>query len=79
MTCDMCQFCYRYDASDDLLSDIDCQRQAICEVYKNSAELGEISKRAKHSLDSLESLSQVSLPDSFMNVIDEFHVSNTDM
>ena len=53
---------------------MDCQKKAICEVYQNQRQLGAISQRARHSLDYLETLSYFSLPDEFINVIDEFMV-----
>ena len=54
---------------------MDCQKKAICEVYQNAQQLGAVSQRARHSLDYLETLSVLSLPDEFMNIIDEFVVS----
>ena len=54
---------------------MDCQKKAICEVYQNAQQLGAVSQRARHSLDNLETLSVLSLPDEFMNIIDEFVVS----
>ena len=68
-------FCTRYETSTDLLHDLDCQKKAVCEVYQNALELGEISKRARHSLDFLDSASVLSIPDEFLNIIDEFTVS----
>ena len=68
-------FCSRYETSTDLLHDLDCQKKAVCEVYQNALELGEISKRARHSLDFLDSASVLSIPDEFLNIIDEFTVS----
>ena len=65
----------RYETSSDLLNDLDCQKKAICEVYQNALELGEISKRARHSLDFLDSASVLSVPDEFLDIIDEFTVS----
>ena len=67
--------CTRYETSTDLLHDLDCQKKAVCEVYQNALELGEISKRARHSLDFLDSASVLSIPDEFLNIIDEFTVS----
>ena len=64
----------RYEASDNFLGDIDCQKRAICEIYQNPLEMGELNIRAKHSLDMLESASLMSLPDEFMNLVDEFLV-----
>ena len=64
----------RYEASNDLLTDMDCQKKAICEVYQNALELGEVSERARHSLDYLDYLNVFSLPDEFMNIVDEFTV-----
>jgi len=61
-----------YETSSDLLNDLDCQKKAICEVYQNALELGEISTRARHSLDFLDSASVLSVPDEFLNIIDEF-------
>ena len=68
-------FYSRYETSSDLLNDLDCQKKAICEVYQNALELGEISTRARHSLDFLDSASVLSVPDEFLNIIDEFTVS----
>ena len=65
----------RYETSSDLLNDLDCQKKAICEVYQNALELGEISQRARHSLDFLDSASVLSVPDEFLDIIDEFTVS----
>lgn len=67
-------FFISYEDSNDILGDVDCQKRAICEIYRNSAELGEISTRAQHSLNFLESFSLMSLPDEFMNIVDEFMV-----
>ena len=53
---------------------MDCQKKAVCEIYRNSAQLGEISQRAQHSLDMLESFSLMALPDDFINLVDEFMV-----
>merc|ERR1712047_76635 len=61
-----------YETSSDLLNDLDCQKKAICEVYQNALELGEISKRARHSLDFLDSASVLSVPEEFLDIIDEF-------
>ena len=57
------------------MSDVDCTKKAICEIYQNSQELGPLGKRAMHGLDMMESLSYMSLPDEFFNILDEFMVS----
>ena len=66
---------FSYETSNGLFNDMDCQKKAICEVYQNAQQLGAVSQRARHSLDNLETLSLLSLPDEFMNIIDEFVVS----
>ena len=68
-------FFFSYETSNGLFNDMDCQKKAICEVYQNAQQLGAVSQRARHSLDNLETLSLLSLPDEFMNIIDEFVVS----
>ena len=68
-------FFFRYEASNDLLGDMECQKRAICEVYKNSYELGAVSERARHSLDYLDTVSLFNLPDEFLTILDEFMVS----
>ena len=66
---------FRYEASNDLLGDMECQKRAICEVYRNSYELGAVSERARHSLDYLDTVSLFNLPDEFLTILDEFMVS----
>lgn len=61
-----------YESGTELLGDMDCQKKAVCEVYQNAVELGEVSKRAKHSLDYLDSVQYFSMPDEVMNIVDEF-------
>merc|ERR1711956_29599 len=62
----------RYETSSEVMSDVDCTKKAICEIYQNSQELGTLGKRAMHGLDMMESLSYMSLPDEFFNILDEF-------
>ena len=66
---------YRYETSSEVMGDVDCTKKAICEIYQNSQELGPLGKRAMHGLDMMESLSYMSLPDEFFNILDEFMVS----
>ena len=66
---------YRYETSSEVMSDVDCTKKAICEIYQNSQELGQLGERAMHGLDMMESLSYMSLPDEFFNILDEFMVS----
>ena len=54
---------------------MECQKRAICEVYRNSYELGAVSERARHSLDYLDTVSLFNLPDEFLTILDEFMVS----
>merc|ERR1712203_276516 len=61
-----------YETSSEVLSDVDCTKKAICEIYQNSQELGQLGERAMHGLDMMESLSYMSLPDEFFNILDEF-------
>ena len=55
---------------------MDCQKNAICQVYQNALELGEIGSRAQRSLDILDTLSVLAMPDELMNIVDEFTVSS---
>ena len=64
-----------YEAGSDLLTDLDCQKRAICEVYRYPQELGEVSKRAKHSLNLIdEAAKYLSLTDELLNLVDEYAV-----
>ena len=67
--------CHRYEASNELFGDVDCQKKAICEIYQNPQKLGLFGERARHGLDMMESFSYMSLPDEFFNILDEFMVS----
>jgi hypothetical protein len=46
-------FFYRYETGSSLLTDTSCQLRAVCEVYRYQQQLGELSRRARHSLDYL--------------------------
>ena len=49
--------------------------KVICEIYRDETnELGEIGKRAKHSLDFVDTVQYLNLPDEFMNLADEYVV-----
>ena len=63
-----------YETGNSLLTDINCQRRAVCEVYKFQDQLGELSKRARHSLDYLDTLPYLSLPDEINEISDELVV-----
>lgn len=65
----------RYETGNSLLTDINCQRRAVCEVYRYQDQLGELSKRARHSLDYLDTLPYLSLPDEINEISDELVVS----
>jgi len=67
-----------YETSSEVLSDVDCTKKAICEIYQNSQELGQLGQRAMHGLDMMESLSYMSLPDEFFNILDEFMDAQTE-
>ena len=41
---------YRYETSSEVMSDVDCTKKAICEIYQNSQELGQLGERAMHVL-----------------------------
>ena len=51
--------------------------KVICEIYKDeSNELGEIGKRARHSLDFIDAVQYLKLPEEFLELADEYSVSN---
>ena len=65
----------RYSAGKNLLNDMECQMKVICEIYQDgSNELGEIGKRARHSLDFVDAVQYLNLPDEFLNLADEYAV-----
>ena len=51
--------------------------KVICEIYRdeNNKDLGEIGRRAKHSLDFVDALQYLNLPDEFLTLADEYMVS----
>ena len=51
--------------------------KVICEIYrdKDNQDLGEIGRRAKHSLDFVDALQYLNLPDEFLTLADEYMVS----
>merc|ERR1712218_139006 len=67
----------RYSAGTTVINDIDCQMKVICEIYrdKDNQELGEIGRRAKHSLDFVDALQYLNLPDEFLTLADEYMVA----
>ena len=65
----------RYEAGSSLFTDINCQRRAVCEVYRYQEQLGELSRRARHSLDYLNTLQYFSLPDEINEISDELLVN----
>ena len=65
----------RYSAGKTVINDLECQMKVICEIYRDETnELGEIGKRAKHSLDFVDTVQYLNLPDEFMNLADEYVV-----
>ena len=58
------------------MEDIDCTKRAVCEVYQNSIELGELGKRAVHGFDMMESYMDYLklLPSEFVVTLDEILV-----
>lgn len=60
-----------YETGTAVLFDIDCQRRAVCEIYRYQQQLGELSKRARHSLDYIGTVPYLSLPDEINQVADE--------
>ena len=68
----------RYSAGKNLLNDMECQRKAICEIYQDeSNEFGEFGRRAKHSLDFVDSVQYLNVPDEVLNLADEYAVRKT--
>ncbi len=65
---------HRYETGSSLFTDVNCQRRAVCEVYKYQGQLGELSKRARHSLDFLDTLPYLNLPDEINEIGDELVV-----
>ena len=50
--------------------------KVICEIYRDDTnELGEVGRRAKHSLDFVDAVQYLNLPDEFLNLADEYMVS----
>ena len=51
--------------------------KVICEIYRDTdnKDLGEIGRRAKHSLDFVDALQYLNLPDEFLTLADEYMVS----
>ena len=51
--------------------------KVICEIYRDAdnKDLGEIGRRAKHSLDFVDALQYLNLPDEFLTLADEYMVS----
>ena len=49
-------FFYRYETSSEVMSDVDCTKKAICEIYQNSQELGQLGERAMHGLGGFQLL-----------------------
>ena len=57
---------------------MECQKKAICEIYQDeSNELGEFGRRAKHSLDFVDSVQYLNVPDEVLNLADEYAVRKT--
>ena len=51
--------------------------KVICEIYRDDTnELGEVGRRAKHSLDFVDAVQYLNLPDEFLNLADEYMVSS---
>ena len=51
--------------------------KVICEIYRDDTnELGEVGMRAKHSLDFVDAVQYLNLPDEFLNLADEYMVSD---
>ena len=51
--------------------------KVICEIYRDDMnELGEVGRRAKHSLDFVDAVQYLNLPDEFLNLADEYMVSS---
>ena len=51
--------------------------KVICEIYRDDTnELGEVGRRAKHSLDFVDAVQYLNLPDEFLNLADEYMVSD---
>jgi len=62
-----------YSAGTTVLNDIECQMKVICEIYRDDTnELGEVGRRAKHSLDFVDAVQYLNLPDEFLNLADEY-------
>ena len=67
----------RYSAGKNVINDLECQTKVICEIYRDETnELGELGKRAKHSLDFVDAVQYLNLPDEFVNLADEYMVRN---
>jgi len=66
-----------YSAGTTVINDIDCQMKVICEIYRDTdnKDLGEIGRRAKHSLDFVDALQYLNLPDEFLTLADEYMVA----
>ena len=62
-----------------MLSDLDCQRKMICEVYQDQRLLGELGVRARHSFDFLGSVHTLKLPYYIENTLEEFEVRKHSM
>ena len=55
--------------------DGDCQKKAICELYRDeTGVLGGFSARARTGLDLMDALAYVALPDMVVNTVDELKV-----
>ena len=55
--------------------DGDCQKKAICELYRDeTGVLGGFSARARIGLDLMDALAYVALPDMVINTVDELQV-----
>ncbi len=65
---------YSYDTGSEILSDLECQKHAVCEVYQDGSVLGEFGARARHSLDFVDQMATLKLPDFIGNTLDEFQV-----
>lgn len=60
-----------YETGSSLFTDINCQRRAVCEIYKYQQQLGELSRRARHSLDYLNTIAYLNMPDEINELTDE--------
>lgn len=67
-------FSCSYETGSSAVTDIECQKKMICEIYQDANELGEVSARGRHSLDFMDTAQFFSLPDVLANTIDEFQV-----